>query len=60
MAIEVIMCPLGSVTNYLIYKLTSPTGKSYICQTNNIKRLISQHKRLDCFEVKKEDICQYL
>ena len=29
---------------YLIYKLTSPSGKSYIGQTNNIRKRINSHK----------------
>lgn len=31
-------------SNYLIYKYTSPSGKSYIGQTNNIKRREYRHK----------------
>lgn len=31
-------------TTYIIYKYTSPSGKSYIGQTNNIKRRTSEHK----------------
>lgn len=30
---------------YLIYKFTSPSGKSYIGQTNNLKQRIQIHKR---------------
>lgn len=30
--------------NFLIYKFTSPSGKSYIGQTNNLKRRIEEHK----------------
>jgi len=29
---------------YVIYKITSPSGKSYIGQTNNMKRRITKHK----------------
>lgn len=32
------------MANYLIYKYTSPSGKSYIGQTNNIKRRENKHK----------------
>ncbi|MCK9394222.1 MAG: GIY-YIG nuclease family protein [Methylobacter sp.] len=30
--------------NFLIYKFTSPSGKSYIGQTNNLKRRVEEHK----------------
>jgi group I intron endonuclease len=33
-----------SQNNYVIYKFTSPSGKSYIGQTNNLNRRIGQHK----------------
>lgn len=35
-----------SKLTYLIYKHTSPTGKSYIGQTSNYNRRTSEHKRL--------------
>ncbi len=39
---------------YLIYKLTSPSGKSYIGQTNNLSRRLSEHKskRSACIALK--------
>lgn len=34
-----------SENNFMIYMLTSPSGKSYIGQTNNFVKRISLHKR---------------
>ncbi len=31
--------------NYLVYRITSPSGKSYIGQTNNLQRRLSTHSR---------------
>lgn len=34
------------MNNYLIYKFTSPSGKSYIGQTNRLKRRIVEHQSI--------------
>ena len=42
------------MNNYIIYKYTSPSGKHYIGQTNDIVRRKSQHKKTNgcpCFKV---------